>query len=144
MRGEAMGAIAPFPPERARKIFLNVSENKSRDRKVIFFILVFTKTFFEITQNAPRPSAGTLPLHTRWMHSPQAPSFPPGRTSGSAKCCVPVCNQSSRPTQSHTVNWVETGKVTVGLSSHLQCTHRPLISVLAEKLRRELFHARAF
>ena len=76
MRGEAMGAIAPFPPERARKIFLNVSENKSRDRKVIFFILVFTKTFFEITQNAPRPSAGTLPPAHPLGAQPPGPPLP--------------------------------------------------------------------
>ena len=30
----SMGAIAPSPPKRATKIFFNVSENKSSDRKL--------------------------------------------------------------------------------------------------------------
>jgi len=46
--GESMGegrwGRSPPPPKRARKIFLDVSENKSDDRKLFFYILVFTKT----------------------------------------------------------------------------------------------------
>jgi len=87
------GAIAPPAPKRARKIFLNVSENKSSCiQKAIFYILVFTKT--TIARNAlipqllgdfaHRPSAGTLPPAHPLGAQPPDPRFarPPARTSG--------------------------------------------------------------
>jgi len=41
IHGERWGAIAPSPPrKRARKIFLNRSENKSSDRKLSLIPLV--------------------------------------------------------------------------------------------------------
>jgi len=46
------GAIAPSLPQGARKIVLNVSENKSSDRKLIFRYFDIHENACDITQNA--------------------------------------------------------------------------------------------
>jgi len=81
------GAIAPSLPQGARKIFLNVSENKSSDRKLIFRYFGIHENACDITQNALiaqllgdfalRPSAGTLsPAHSLGAQPPD-PRFAP-------------------------------------------------------------------
>jgi len=49
MGGEVMGAIAPPLQTRVRKIFLNVSENKSSARK--FSLTFCQKLFFKSLKN---------------------------------------------------------------------------------------------
>jgi len=84
--GSIRGAMRAIdPPKRARKISLNVSENKSGDRKLLYFGI--HENAFDITQNAllpqllgdfaPRPSAGTLPpVHPLGARPPDS-RFPP-------------------------------------------------------------------
>jgi len=56
MSGEARrwGRFPP-PPQEGQKIFLNVSENKSNDRKLIFLYFRIRENVFDITENALIP-----------------------------------------------------------------------------------------
>ena len=76
-----MGAIAP--PLEGQKIFLNVSENKSGDRKLIFiFWCSRKKTLLTLDRmHKYRSFWGTSPPDSQrelcWAHSPQTPASPP-------------------------------------------------------------------
>ena len=78
------------PPKRATKIFLNVSENKSSGRKLIFIFWYSRKRFWHYTDCLIPQFLGVFvpdrrwrlcPLHTRWVNNPRSPIRPTSTNS---------------------------------------------------------------
>jgi len=81
-------------PTRARKIFLNVSENKSSDRKVIFIFWYsrkrcwhYTECFTTAVSVVGLPSAEAVPPAHPLGAQPPVPRLPPSITNFSIRHC---------------------------------------------------------